>query len=318
MLVAALAALSALALPAGAVGTGNPVVESPSPTAKHYAGYAGPFTVSFEDAPIAHYDWYVEQVPAGGGTPVPMTETRTYTWTGSGGKPQLPVSPLPAGTGYQFRVTDNAGHEATFPFTVLPGPAPACSVLIPSQVRVNAPVERVTGRLSPVCTTLRTAWAAWKVQHVTRGFADLLYFERNRTDTWSFYDDETLGTYAITANGARDADGEIVPQNTRRTVVRLDSRLALRGTRSGGRVVLTASLRRYLPGANGFRAWKGGRVVLAYRTCAACAWHRVTARSTSRSGVATFRVRARQVREYRVVAAGTPTTWAPVPKHLRR
>lgn len=311
-------ACALVGVPAYGVGTGNPAVTAPAPTAKHYAGYTGPFTVSFEDAPIADYDWYVEQVPAGGGSPVQVTSTRTFAWSGSGASPQLRSSPLPAGESYQFRVTDNAGHETTFGFAVLPGPAPACSIQVPAQVRVNAPVERITGRLASGCAALHTDWAAWKVQHVVHGYADLFYFDGTTSDVWSYYDDEPTGTYAITPNGARSTDQEDVPQNTRRTVVRMDSRLVLAGHRAGGATTLSATLRRYLPSANGFRPWSSRRVALFSRTCGTCAWHRVAVRSTARLGVATFRLRTHGVREYRISATGTASTWAPRPKSLRR
>ena len=313
-----LACALAVGAPAYAVGVGNPVIESPAPGAAHYAGYTGPFTVSFEYAPPGDYRWFVDRIPAGGGTPVAVTAPQTYTWTGSGAKPQFRTAALAAADGYRFRVTDNAGHEATLPFRVLPGPAPACAIVVPARVRVNAPVERITGRLTTTCARLHTDWAAWKVQHVRAGFADLYYFDGRSTDTWTYYDDEPTGTYTITPNGARSTDFEDVPQNTRRTVVRRDARLAVTGTRTGAVVVVRAALRRYLPRVNGFRTWAGRAVSVAARSCDSCAWHHLRTVRTDVHGTVSIRVRAPRARLYRVVAGGSPEVWAPAARYLRR
>lgn len=320
-LVAALVTvLALLAVPvggAGAVGTGNPVITSPTASDPLYAGFDGPFVVDFDDAPVGMYEYSVSRT-ASGGTPVVVAGPYVVDWSGSGAPPHLTTTPLPAGTGYRFQISDDEGHEATLDFTVRSGPAPTCDVLVRSQVRVNAPVERVPARLAAGCAALDTVYATWNIEHATDGFAEVLVYEQTTTDTWSVYDDEPTGTYLVLPKGAHAADLDDVPQNTTRSVVRRDSRVDLSGSRSGSYVTLKARLTRYVPRADGFRAWRKRQVTVSYRTCPTCPWHRLSTRTTDRNGRTTYRFRAVKIREYRVRAAGTSRIWAPRPDRLRR
>lgn len=320
LLVGVIAALvTVLALPvegARAVGTGNPVITAPTPSDALYAGFDGPFVVDLADAPIGDYEYSVTRTSAG--DPVLVAGPYHLDWSGSGPPQPLPTSPLPAGTGYRFQIGDGAGHEAALDFTVLNGPAPTCDVLVRSEVRVNAPVERIPARLAAGCAALDTVYATWNIEHATDGFADVLVYEQTLTDTWTLYDDEPTGTYLVLPKAARSADLDDVPQNTARSIVRRDSRLVLEGSRSGRYVTLRARLTRYVPGADGFRGWRTRPVTVSYRSCGTCQWHRVLTRVTDRNGRATYRVRAPKVREYRVRAAGTSAIWAPRPDRLRR
>lgn len=319
-LVAALVTvLALLALPvggAGAVGTGNPVITSPTLSDPLYEGFDGPFVVDFAEAVHAEYTYSVTQDTGGG--PVTVFGPESYTWAGSGAPPHLTTAPLPAGTGYQFRISDGAGHEATLDFTVRSGPAPTCDVLVRSQVRVNAPVERIPAPLAAGCAALDTVYATWNIEHATDGFAEVLVYEQSSTDTWTLYDDEPTGTYLVLPKGARAGDLDDVPQNSTRSVVRRDARVVLSGSRSGRYVTLKARLTRYVPQADGFRGWRKRAVTVSYRTCPTCAWHRLGTRTTDRNGRTTYRFRAAKVREYQVRAAGTSRIWAPRPDRLRR
>lgn len=320
---AALVTVLALqALPVGGAGAvepmDDPVITSPTPADPLYEGFAGPFVVDFANTPAVEttYDYSVIRTSGGGDSVV--SGPHAFNWSGSGPPHPLYTAPLPAGTGYRFEITDHDGHEATLDFTVRPGPAPTCDVLVPSRVRVNAPVERVPAPLAPGCAALDTVYATWNIEHVTDGFAEVLVYEQTSTDTWSVYDDEPTGTYLVLPKGARAADLDDVPQNTTRSVVRRDSRVTLSGSRSGRYVTLRARLTRYVPRADGFRAWGKRAVTVSYRTCRTCAWHRLSTRTTDRDGRTTFRFRAAKVREYQVRAAGTSRIWAPRPDRLRR
>lgn len=320
-LVAALVTvLALLAVPVGGAGaaepTGNPVIASPTAADPLYAGFDGPFVVDFAEADPGEYTYSVTQNT--GGDLVTVFGPEPYIWTGVGAAPHLTTDPLPAGTGYRFEISDGAGHGATLDFTVRSGPAPTCDVLVRSRVRVNAPVERIPARLAAGCAALDTVYATWNIEHATGRFAEVLVYEQTSTDTWTLYDDEPTGTYLVLPKGARAGDLDDVPQNTTRSVVRRDSRVALSGSRSGRYVTLRARLTRYVPRADGFRAWRKRAVTVSYRTCPTCAWHRLGTRTTDRNGRTTYRFRAAKVREYRVRAAGTSRVWAPRPDRLRR
>lgn len=318
-LLAVLVASLALTAPAGAVGTGDPVITSPTSTSALYDGYTGPFVVDFADAPTGTYDYQVLDV-SGPGDPTPVTPVQHYDDNGTGVEPQLRVPALSPGS-YRFVISDAAthSHQASLDFTVRSGSAPRCSLLVPSRVRVNARVEKVVGHLSSTCTALHTATADWKV---TRGGRTYDYFSfqagRNTTDTWSLYSSDPVGGYTVVPLSARSTSFADVPQNTPTVVARRDSRLALTGWRSGSDVTLVTSLSVYAASANAFRPWAGRYVSLSYRSCSSCAWHLLRTLTTDSHGQARYRVRASGVREYRVAASGTSLAWEPFRRYLRR
>ena len=316
--VALVLAAALVALPvavAEAVGTGDPVIQSPASGAAHYSGFTGPFVVDFEDAPIGVYSYYVEK----GGAKVGAT--RTYDNPGFGADPQLRVSALPAGTGYTFHVTfddENGTHQDTLGFTVLPGAAPRCSIVLPAKVRMKARSHVLTATLSPQCQTLRTTYAAWEARHPVGGFAQTFIFSGSRTDRWRIYDDELTGTYTVRPNSAKNTANETVPQNTAQVTVKMDSRIRLTAKRSGTYVTLRTTSKRYSPSANRFVVWGKRPVVLSYRTCSTCAWKKLKVRTSDRYGVTSYRVKASKTRTYRATAPGTSKTWAPGPDRARR
>lgn len=315
-LVALVVAAALLVLPtsiADAVGTGNPVIESPIAGAAHYNGFNGPFIVDFDDAPFDEYDYFVMR-----DADMIWSAAEPYDWDGEFAKPQFTVSALAPGAGYAFHVTDNAGHEATLAFTVLSGTPPTCSILLPSKVRMKARSFLVTATLSAQCKTLHTTYAVWEARHPVGGFAQTFTFDHVRTDYWRIYDDEYTGLYTVRPKYSQNSSNQPVPQNTTRLTMRMDSRLNLTATRSGSYVTLRTVSTRYSASANRYKVWSGRTVVLAYRTCSTCVWKQLKVRTTNRRGVASYRFKASRVRQYRATAAGTSTTWAPRPDYLSR
>lgn len=314
----ALLAFSVLSpLAAEAVGTGNPVIVSPGSSSALYSGYTGPFVVDFEDAPIATYDYRVLDVPAVG-DPAPVTPVKQYVNNGSGLEPQLRVAALPPGDSYRFVIADHdtGTHQATLDFTVRSGSGPKCSLVVPTRVRVDAPLVKVVGRLSSTCKALHTASADWKVTRGGRTY-DYYRFAGGSTDAWSVYDSDPVGAYRILPLSARAEDFSDVPQNSPTVVARRDSRLVLSGSRSGAYVTLRTSLRVYSASTNTFRAWAGKYVAVAYRSCSTCPWHQLRTLTTDSAGRAGYRFSSSRSREYRVRASGTSLAWEPLSRYVR-
>lgn len=298
---------------ADAVGTGNPVITSPSSTAKHYGGYTGPFVVDFSNAPVATYHLEVTRTSVG------TVAAGDYPWTGSGpGSHSFTTPPLPPGDDYTFTISDGAGHTDSLAFAVRAGAQPHCSLRVPRAIRVNAAEKPVIGRLATDCASAHVGYASWDVFDQGGGYASTLLFEGVTQNSWTYFDNGPLGTYTSRPNTATNAADDDILQNTPRTVVRLASRVVLTGSRAGSYLTLRALLTRYAPYPNAFRAWRGRSVVLSYRTCGSCAWHRLAERTTNRQGRFSVRFRARNTRTYRATALGTSTTWAPYPDRLRR
>ena len=298
---------------ADAVSNGKPVITSPSSTAKHYDGYTGPFVVDFSAAPKGSYHYEVT-----GPSAAPL-DSGPHEWAGSGPSTySFTTAPLPPGTGYTFTITDGAGHTDSLAFAVRAGTQPHCSLRVPWAIRVNAAEKPVVGRLGADCTDANVGYASWDVFDQGGGYASTLLFEGVTQNSWTYFDNGPLGTYTSRPNTATNAADDDILQNTPRTVVRLASRVVLTGSRAGSYLTLRALLTRYAPYPNAFRAWRGRSVVLSYRTCGSCAWHRLAERTTNRQGRISVRFRARNTRTYRATALGTSTTWAPYPDRLRR
>ena len=313
--VALLLALVGLSPAAHAALTGSPVIVSPTSTDALYEGYTGPFEIDFSAAPAATYGYAVFSDPVGG-TPKVVGSPRTVTWTGSGGDVQLHVSPLGADDHLRFKITDHAGHEAELPFRVRSGPAPRCALVVPTRVHVAAPVVKVPGRLNSTCAELDTRSADWKVTHAGQ-VLDYYRFAANTTDTWSVFDSDPMGRYAILPLSARSGAPADVPQNSPSVQVRRDSRLGLGGNRTGSKVTLRTTLSKYSPAADGFRPWASTHVVLAYRSCSTCAWQPLRTLTTNLHGQASWTFAASRARDYRVTSAGTSSVWAALPRYQR-
>jgi len=315
VLVAALAALAlGLPSPAMAVGTGDPVIVSPSASDALYAGYTGPFRFDFENAPQGDYDWSVVSTT---NQPPAVVDQGTYPNDGVGVPEPVSTSPLAAGT-YTFTISNVAtpALQDSVDFTVKPGPPPKCSLVVPTKVRVNASLVKVTGRLNSVCATLDTKTADWKVTHHWQVY-DYYRFSTNTTDTWSLYDGDPTGSYPIVPLSALSNDSVELPQNSPTVQVRRDSRLVLSGSRSGSTVTLRTALSYYSASTHGYRHWADKYVALAYRTCSTCAWHSLSALTTDASGRASYTFKAASSRVYRVRSSGTSQVWDALPRYLR-
>ncbi|MFL6024310.1 MAG: hypothetical protein ACJ72O_13310 [Marmoricola sp.] len=310
-----LLALTGLGLArADAVGTGDPVITAPTAGAAHYEGYTGPFTMDFDNAPIDTYDYTVSTV-----SPVAVVRQGSYAFNGADGlRPELSVAALPPGD-YRFAISDASthSHATSLDFTVRSGPAPKCSVVLPTTVRVAAPVVKVPARLAHLCTDLHVVYAAWKISHSTRGFTGSLVFDGTTTDTWTIFDGDPMGRYLVQPKSAQSSENAAVPQNSPTPLVRRDSRLRIGGSRTGGYTQVRTTLSLYSASANVFRPWTAAHVVLAYRTCSSCAWKPLRTLTTDQHGLASYRFRASSARDYRVTSAGTSQVWAALPRYGR-
>jgi hypothetical protein len=293
-----------------AEGTGNPAIDEAVGSDQHFLGFTGPFVVDFSNAPYATYYYSVSAAPS--------AEDPSFVW--EAGKPatqSFAVAPLSGGD-YTFSIDDLAGHTDSQEFTVRPRPQPYCSLVVPSVVRVNGPEEKIFGRLAGNCAAAKIDYASWDVRHLTRGFVNLFTFNGTGQDSWKYNSTNPLGTYAAVPTTAINQFADDVVQNSPRTTIRLASRLALTSERHRRLVTLRAVLTKYQPKALGFRAWSGRVVTISYRTCKACAWHRLGVRRTTGKGVIRYRVRAAHARYYRATAAGTTVVWAPYADQVRR
>lgn len=309
-----LISLGAALSPADAVGTGNPVIVSPTSTSALYAGYDGPVTLNFDDAPKGDYAWTVTRTSS---PPPAVIDQGTYPNDGVGVPEPVRTVALVAGS-YTFTIADVATgtHTDTVDFVVRAGPSPRCAAVVAPRVRVNAPSEKVPVRLSTTCSALHVIYASWKISS-SRGFVGSVVFDHATTDTWTVFDGDPMGRYVFEPKSAQTLDNTSVPQNRPTPLVRRDSRLSLGGSRSGSTVTVRAALSAYSAAANGYRPWARTHVVLVYRTCSTCAWHLLRTLTTNTHGQASYTFTSAAAREYRVTSAGTSQVWAALPKYKR-
>lgn len=302
---------------AGAADPDDPVILSPTASSALYEGYTGPFVIDMDSAPEGTYNYAVFRDPVGGGASKLVAGPYQLGWSGVGAHPQLTVKALAADEHLRFKITDGVGHTAELPFEVRPGAAPRCSVVVPTTVRVNAPIEKIPVRLTSLCATLGVVYAAWDIEHSSHGFTGSLVFDGTSTDTWTIFDGDPMGRYLIDPNSARSGDNTEIPQNSPTPLVRRDSHLGISGSRSGSAVTLRTSLGLYSASANGFRPWADKAVAIAYRNCSSCAWHQLRTVTTNSQGLASYRFTATSARDYRVTSGGTSAVWAPYAVHKR-
>ncbi|RNL61344.1 hypothetical protein EFK50_18485 [Nocardioides marmoriginsengisoli] len=316
-IVALLASAGLVSVGSAAVAEdgGNPAIVSPASSGRLYAGTRGPFVVEFANAATGSYTWSVVTVP--GDVEV---ASGPVSWTGAGTSARSITTPSVLAAGdYSFTVKDADAHSASVAFEVVGYAQPRCTLIVPATIRVNAPEERVAGSLASDCAAAQVSHASWDVRRAGTTFYNLFEFSGTTQDYWKHTASDPLGTFVAQAStAATNPAGDTILRNSPSTTIRLASRVSLSAVRVRKYVTLRASLTRYVPAARAFRPWKGRVVTLSYKTCKSCAWHRLTARTTSSKGTIQVRVRAPKVRYYRASVAGTSTVWAPYADLVRR
>jgi hypothetical protein len=209
---------------------------------------------------------------------------------------------------------------------LVPAAAPAsaagsCGVTVPSRIALTSPYKEVKVQFSAGCEVNR-AWAWWDVVHPSQGLVNILDYDfetaTSRTSYLDIYDWDPLGTWNVRPQGGYDGNDDPVVQNTTKTVVKVHSKVALSGSRSGNYVTLTAKPTAYSPNYNTYRAWPGATVKFYYRTSATGTWKLGATRTSSSSGVATARLYASTVRDFRVVTTETSGRWGQTSSVVRR
>lgn len=195
--------------------------------------------------------------------------------------------------------------------------AGGCSISVPSEVRVDAPYERIVGRLQNNCAASDTEYATWDVYHPRTGFTSIFIFDGNTQDRWDFYSFDDVGTYQIEPGGAWDYNYDDIAQNTRTVTVRFQSKLGLSASRSGKTVTLKAVAKRYST-SDKYVSWKSKPVGFYTKSCSSCSWKKVKSRSTNSKGVATLKVTKSAKRYYQVRTSNASTTWGRTSSVVRK
>ncbi|GGK37137.1 hypothetical protein GCM10010124_32250 [Pilimelia terevasa] len=126
----------------------------------------------------------------------------------------------------------------------------------------------------------------------------------------TFDDSEGFGTYEATGAGTSDLTENVYTQQSMSFLVKRASGVALTAQRSGSHVTTGGLARAYSPAANQFTDWPAAMVRLESRPAAGGAWVTLSTYRTNAAGrIPTHRWYAPQVRQFRLVALGTPQIW---------
>ena len=189
------------------------------------------------------------------------------------------------------------------------------SITVPNVHVVSSLTYSVRARLTQDCGAVSASWDMNQGQQqasswwLWNGGNSL---KSGQTDVAYYYPGtQPLGAYRATPTGASDTNYYTVPQNTFGFSIKVDSRIAVSGYRSGKNVYVRARVTRFNPRANyGLGSWVNspGRAVGFYQNRSG--WRRVGARVTGRNGYTSYlKIKTPSRRTFRATVSSTPTIW---------
>jgi hypothetical protein len=202
-----------------------------------------------------------------------------------------------------------------------PVPAQAavqCGLIVSTKIVINDPSNQALVRLTDGCQDNAADHAYW--DYVSRTYAFPMDFTAGHIDgtrSRSFvaeFEHGDVGRWVLTPRGAEEADGTPLTQNSAVTLVKYDSTLRARVTRTSTKLTWAATATQYSKrgdgGHGGYVARPGATVSLFHRTSSAAAWTYVKSATTTSTGEVTISVTSPKSGDYRLGVAETPTVWA--------
>lgn len=193
--------------------------------------------------------------------------------------------------------------------------AAQCGVLMPSKVVIDDATVVTDMTLTSGCFRSGAEHANWDVWHLSTGFG----YENNFTSedladgpywTWSWQDDEPMGRWVTEATGAATADGTALTQNDVLTIVKYDSRLSTRITRTSTGLRWAATATQWSGRSHKYVVRPHVNVGLFHQTRSGADWTYVKSVRTSSAGTATVSLTTAKTGNYRLVVGETPSVWA--------
>lgn len=291
------------ALPADAVGSGDPVILSP--VEEVVAGDATDFDVDFRAAPYGTYAWAV--VESGSGDPV---VSGTFTFDAS--DPEIvTLTTFSVGLGeYVASLSDDvsgATASSTFGAISLGEPPTACAIVLPTKVVVTGPATKVWPRF-PDCAGQSATWNVLSSSGQVYGAFRII--DGVSQGAWTFRDSYPAGVYRVV--------GE-TQQDSAQITVKFGSRLSVAaGPRQGTKFKLSGIASRYSSSAHAYRRWPNRPIAISYKDCLACPWTFLAMDRTNRYGGFDLTVISGEARYYRARVGETWTAWGRTSKPVRR
>lgn len=189
--------------------------------------------------------------------------------------------------------------------------APSCSLYVASKFSIGQPYRAITVKEGPNCAVAPAVVdAAWLAYHPAQGVVNGAIFEDGaRSETVDLYSSVPLGKWTWRPQYAYDTADNPVFQYTTYTDVRLASYGRVVATRTGSKVNLKTTARRYWAGGDQFINWSGARGQLQYRVNGGTVWHPLKDVYSTTSGTYSYTYTIANTRDYRVVLNPVSTIW---------
>ena len=215
-------------------------------------------------------------------------------------------------------VTDAQGNAVSVPdwsfSTGTTSTAPTCSLVMPARVVIDARSSIEDFRIAPNCAVNGADHASWDLVHAATGGGWTLRFESadfeypDWTITWP--DTAPMGRWSLVPQGAAQADGNPLRQNSAAVDVKFASRTAASLTsRSATALRWTVTTTQWSGSAHRFVPRARLRVGLYHLAPRSTTWTWVSAVTTSTAGTATVTLAAPKAGSYRFGVLETSTVW---------
>ena len=208
--------------------------------------------------------------------------------------------------------------------TLVTAAAPAtaagtCSAYVPSRISVGQYFKSYRINEGPNCASAGVVYASWDGVHPTQGQQDILIFNGTRSTDWDVYDwNVPLGRWTWRPGLAYDSSYDDVYQYTTYTDVRLASYGRVTATRSGSKVNIKTTARRYWTTESRFIGWAGARGQIQWRTPGSSTWHGLKDVYSNSAGAYSYTYSTTASRDYRVVLNPVSTIWGSTSPSVRR
>jgi hypothetical protein len=192
--------------------------------------------------------------------------------------------------------------------------ASQCALVMPTKVVVNQQTERMDFNLTASCQTNSADHAYWDLTH-SNGTGGPLHFESADIEQRYFYiewyDTDAMGNWHLTPEGAAQADGDPLTQNSATIKVKYGSRFVSKVTRSStGALSWAVTAQQWSGRAHTWVGRSKVNVGLFHLPTGSTTWKYVKSVTATSTGRATVTLGAPKSGSYRLMVGETPTAWA--------
>lgn len=197
--------------------------------------------------------------------------------------------------------------------------ADTCSMYVASRFSIGQPYRYITIPQGPNCAAARVEMAFWFAYHPSAGDAWLgaAYMDSARSTKITLVDTMPIGRWTWRPGGASRGTTSIY-QYTTYTDVRLATYGRVTATRSGAKVNVKTTAKRYWQSGHKYIGWSGARGQIQYRAKGTATWRPLKEVYSNSTGAYSYTYTTRAVRDYRVVFPTISVMWGSTSPIVRK